>query len=720
MLRQLESRDVPARYIVDITGPFKVSGGNHVVTLAATPSFGTFDADTPADAARAALGLFSGGVDMSWQGQTASYPFAASDVGSKADRKAYALWQTNPTGSPLDWRVGLEDLAAPNMQSLGVDWDYNDQYWKILLTEVTSPVVSIAAGTSASESGRTPGEFMLTRTEDGLPLSSPLTVTLNYGGGTRPAALGVDYSAPTTVTFEANKSTATFSVTPLQDNRVEDTETIQVTVASKAGVYQAHPTLGQRQTSIALADDPPIVSIERIGGDAVELTGILGTFRFTRTGGNPSLALPISYTLSGTAIKPGELGADYGLSPAGTLQFAANKTTVDLVVNPIADGVTEGPETVVVTVNTNTTLNTNGHKTDEYNEATMTIADDPRKNFLVDTTADTADANLNDQVAADANGKVSLRAAIEQANFNAIPVNIGFDPNLFGLQQTINLAGKLDTFKANIALTGPGKNLLTITSQGLDGVFSVAKGSISSIAELSILNSANISGSGTGLGGAIDNRGELLLRNVKIEGCRAGFGGGIYSNNKLAIDSSEVIFNSAVVDGGGLSQRGGGIGLEGGTAKMKFSTVSGNSAPNRGGGIAIITIARLDATDSVINGNTALFGGGVYVSGGTFHMTAGSLSFNNATQTVGDGGGGIFQSGGGTKLLGVLLSTNKAVTVGGLAEVGTGTFDVRFCDLIENEAPLGKGPKVFAGKAAIITGANNGGDGFDPNVDVDR
>lgn len=32
-LESLEAREMPARYIVDITGPFKVSGGTHVVSL---------------------------------------------------------------------------------------------------------------------------------------------------------------------------------------------------------------------------------------------------------------------------------------------------------------------------------------------------------------------------------------------------------------------------------------------------------------------------------------------------------------------------------------------------------------------------------------------------------------------------------------------------------------------------------------------------------------
>ncbi|MGL6097917.1 MAG: hypothetical protein ACRC7O_19210, partial [Fimbriiglobus sp.] len=95
----------------------------------------------------------------------------------------------------------------------------------------------------------------------------------------------------------------------------------------------------------------------------------------------------------------------------------------------------------------------------------------------------------------------------------------------------------------------------------------------------------------------------------------------------------------------------------------------------------------------------------------------GALSGNSSTQNFGNGGGGIFQSGGDTKLSSVSIINNTAVTQGGFAEVGNGTFDLNACTLNGNQAPAGKGPKVFKTGNPSITGPNN--DGFDPALDVD-
>jgi hypothetical protein len=64
--------------------------------------------------------------------------------------------------------------------------------------------------------------------------------------------------------------------------------------------------------------------------------------KLTRTG-DTSAPLTVAYTVAGTA----ESGVDYAALP-GTIEFPARKKSVTLLVQPIADGVVEGSETIEI------------------------------------------------------------------------------------------------------------------------------------------------------------------------------------------------------------------------------------------------------------------------------------------------------------------------------------------------------------------------------------
>jgi len=128
---------------------------------------------------------------------------------------------------------------------------------------------------------------------------------------------------------------------------------------------------------IALVEPTGLVSVTATDALAEEVDGNVGLFTLTRSGSATLLAAPLSVTLtfSGTATN----GTDY-LSLPLTANFAAGVATTTVEVKPASDAVTEGPETVIVTLGVTTP-----YEAGSPASATVTIGDTPTP--LVSVTA---------------------------------------------------------------------------------------------------------------------------------------------------------------------------------------------------------------------------------------------------------------------------------------------------------------------------------------------
>ena len=89
----------------------------------------------------------------------------------------------------------------------------------------------------------------------------------------------------------------------------------------------------------------PVVTVATVDGTAAEAGLDPGTVRFTRTGGDLTSALTVTYAVGGTATA----GSDYERL-SGTVTFAAGETTADVTILPLDDVAIERPETVTVTL----------------------------------------------------------------------------------------------------------------------------------------------------------------------------------------------------------------------------------------------------------------------------------------------------------------------------------------------------------------------------------
>lgn len=242
-------------------------------------------------------------------------------------------------------------------------------------------------------------------------------------------------------------------------------------------------------------------------------------------------------------------------------------------------------------------------------------------NFTVNNNGDTSDAAAGDGICADTGGNCTLRAAVEEANALAGNDTIDFAASLTnatitlttGVEISINGAG------GTLQINGLGADKLTIDGgAGSNRIFLTTNAATVTIAGVTMQGGNGGSG---GQGGAIyANGGSLVLSAVLVQNNVVGDrGGGIYYNG----GANHRILNSTI-SGNSASTTGGGIQLNGGTLFVANTTVSGNHATATGsaaGGVYVGGTATL--RNSTITNNTAVS------SGGGFEVFGGTLNFGN-------------------------------------------------------------------------------------------
>ncbi len=201
----------------------------------------------------------------------------------------------------------------------------------VRITNFAAVVAVTATQAEASETGPTPGVFTFTRTTTGTPL------TVNYTmSGT--ATSGADYLAlPGSVTFGPSDTSVDVTVTPVDDNIAEPTETVILTINDSPEYQHGGPA------TITIADNEPSqLTIAPVNQQVYERTNDFASFRISRLGRLDSAFFPINLTFAGSAVN----GVDFYADDPGTFSFG--QATKDFKVYPIADSLYEGSETITV------------------------------------------------------------------------------------------------------------------------------------------------------------------------------------------------------------------------------------------------------------------------------------------------------------------------------------------------------------------------------------
>ena len=282
----------------------------------------------------------------------------------------------SPTSNPS--LTGFAALAAGDDHSLALKtdgslwaWGYNgsgrlgDGTTKERLRPVKvmgsnpnpNTVTVVATDASASEAGLTTGTFTFTRSG-----STAAARTVNYSvSGT--ATAGSDYLSLSRVTFAAGSATATQTVKPLQDARIEANETVILTLAAGSGYTVGRPN----SATVTLTSDDVIPNVTVVATDASASEAGLttGTFTFTRSGSTDA-ALTVRYSVGGTAT------ANSDFKSLGTsVSFPVGKRQATKIVIPLQDTRVEANETVILTLAAGS-----GYTVGTPNSATVTLTSD--------------------------------------------------------------------------------------------------------------------------------------------------------------------------------------------------------------------------------------------------------------------------------------------------------------------------------------------------------
>jgi uncharacterized repeat protein (TIGR01451 family)/CSLREA domain-containing protein len=380
--------------------------------------------------------------------------------------------------------------------------------------------------------------------------------------------------------------------------------------------------------------------------------------------------------------------------------------------------------------------------------------------FFVNTTDDTPDVNLTDNLALDKDGHTSLRAAIMQAN-STKNGDIVVEPGTYTLTRTgtESTPGEFDDLDIIqfARVLGFGSSSTVVDANHISRAFDVA--SNSTITGLTIRNGeARMEN-----GGGIRNQAKLTLVDVLVENSHGANGGGIYNSGSLMAERIFLFNNNATEAGGGLYNAGFSLGSE-----VSNSSISGNHSEEEGGGLAnggfssiggFSSNGQLALRQTIVSGNRSELDGGGIANSGNLVILGGSVNGNVAAQDAGGIGnedqltlrgvliqsniarrhaGGIGTTGGLTVLQSVIEdnlagnyaggigisdfggSTNSggsagdilivasriedniaALNAGGLALVGKKSVRVEFTEFTGNKADGGAGGGVFVSNGSL-------------------
>lgn len=255
--------------------------------------------------------------------------------------------------------------------------------------------------------------------------------------------------------------------------------------------------------------------------------------------------------------------------------------------------------------------------------------------------------NLNDS------GPGSLRQAMLEADAATGDDTIVFQSGLSG---TITLTSGPLTINSNIAIYGPGANVLAVSGNNVSQVFVVGNciGPTASIDGLTIKD-----GNSTYSGGGIFNGGgTLTISNSTVSG---------NSSHDMLSGGGGIAISTILCERPEISS---------GKLTVINSTLSGNSAFSQpgsyygstGGGILIGYRSTATIINSTLSGNSTGGAGGAVISWGTLTISNSTISGNWSTSQY--GGGGILNSQGGT------LTLSNSIVAGNIAPTGKEIFNV--------------------------------------------
>ena len=239
--------------------------------------------------------------------------------------------------------------------------------------------------------------------------------------------------------------------------------------------------------------------------------------------------------------------------------------------------------------------------------------------------------------------------------FNCGPAPVVMTVNTNASDKTVTIDGG-----GLVALSGEdtrqifllfGSGNLTLNNINLvDGAgFAGAAISVSTAQASATINNSFLTSndSGTSNGGAIFNRGTLVINHSSLGANRSGnFGGAIFNNGGTVTIKNSTIINNDAAEGAGLWHSEGSVTIEN-------SSIRSNRATGLGGGIHI-DVGMVTVVNSTIFDNKASGGGGIYMRGTSLTITNATFNRNRA-----DTGGALWNFAGTTTVKNTIFNESR-------------------------------------------------------------
>ena len=337
--------------------------------------------------------------------------------------------------------------------------------------------------------------------------------------------------------------------------------------------------------------------------------------------------------------------------------------------------------------------------------------------YTVNTTADTADADLGSSPCRDLHGKCSLRAAIMQANYHVGADTIVVPKGTYkltrpGATDDMAVVGDLDIAES-VTIKGAGAAATIVDGNGAvtgDRVFQV----LQSAAVVTISGLTIQHGRRTGVfdeGGGLNwqtTAGSLTLSHVTIRGNAAHYAGGAAlsagDGATLHLDHLLVAANSATAAAGGLQ-----ITLGYTVFSLSSSRITGNKA-YEGGGLYLQGTTSFATTQAIssteVDANTASLSAGMenHAGNATTELTiSNSWIHGNSASTY----GGAIGNYGELAVTGSTISGNSAVTRAGGVYGYAGSLTHLTNDTLSGNTTPGSGGAVYLEKFTTSAAAMN-------------
>jgi hypothetical protein len=490
-----------------------------------------------------------------------------------------------------------------------------------------------------------------------------LTATVTDAAGSPMSGLSVTF----TVTPAANGASGTFT-----GGLSSVTVLTNASGVATAPTCTANGTAGSYGVSADLTASP---------------LGTPATFALTNTAGSPAHVVANSGTPQ-SALVTTAFGADLVATVTDAGGNPVSSVRVTFTVTPAANGASAtltAPAVTDANGMTSVKATANGTPGGPYTVTAAANGVSGTATFQLTNTApvvnSTGDGPANVANCAPSNANTCrLRDAIAAMNGGvASGTTIAFDIAGGGVQM-ITVSSALPALTASMTIDGttqpgyPTTSSIVVDGNSKGSVFTVNSGATVALRGLTIQH-----GSGTGGAGCIG-----------YTTC----GGGIFNNGTLTVTNSTVSGNSALGRGGGI------MNYYYSTLTVTNSTVSGNSASDDGGGIDNY-YSTLTVTNSIFSGNSSTGGGGIDNAAGTVTVTNSTLSGNSTSNPPGGGigGGGGIRNDGTLIVTSSTLSGNRAGVGGGIAN--DGTLTVTNSTLSGNSASSGGGIYTESGTANV-------------------